>query len=120
MLGSFVLSEGYYDAYFSKAQKVRTLVRNRLQEIFGGFDFIVLPTSPVAAWKKSEKAENPLSEYMADIYTVLASLAGMPAISVPSGNNSGGLPLGIQLIAPAGSDKKLVGFCKDITDWHNI
>lgn len=121
MLGSFVLSEGYYDAYYSKAQKVRSLVRRRLEEVFMDFDFIVLPASPVAAWKITGKEEkDPLSEYMADIYTVLASLAGIPAISVPSGNNSENLPLGMQMIAPAGKDKKLIEFTKDITDWHNF
>ncbi len=120
MLGSFVLSEGYYDAYFSKAQKVRTLVRNRIEAIFSDFDFVALPTSPVAAWKKDEKQTNPLSEYMADIYTVLASLAGTPAVSVPAGNNSEGLPLGIQLIANSGDDKKLVKFTEHITNWHNF
>lgn len=99
MLGTFVLSAGYYDAYFIRAQKVRQLLRNKIQLIFNDFDFILLPTSPVTAFKAGEKIEDPISMYLADIYTVMANLAGIPAISLPLFKHSNGMPFGLQVMA---------------------
>jgi aspartyl-tRNA(Asn)/glutamyl-tRNA(Gln) amidotransferase subunit A len=108
MLGTFVLSSGYYDAYYSKAQKVRRLVKNKTEEIFQEFDFIISPTSPTTAFKIGEKSENPLAMYLADIFTVHANIAGNPALSIPYGKDREGLPIGIQLMAPIGKDSDLL------------
>jgi aspartyl-tRNA(Asn)/glutamyl-tRNA(Gln) amidotransferase subunit A len=112
MLGTFVLSTGYYDAYYSKAQKVRRLVKNKTEEIFNDFDFIISPTSPTTAFKIGEKSDNPLAMYLADIFTVHANIAGNPAISIPYGNDNVGLPIGIQLMAPKGNDADLLSVAK--------
>ena len=80
LLGTFVLSAGYYDAYYSKAQKVRALIQNRLQELFTTYDFIVMPTVPTTAWRLGEKLNDPVAMYLADIFTVIANLAGIPAV----------------------------------------
>lgn len=108
MLGTFVLSSGYYDAYYTKAQKVRRLVKNKTEEIFENFDFIISPTSPTTAFKIGEKSENPLAMYLADIFTVHANIAGNPALSIPYGYDNDGLPIGIQLMAPIGKDADLL------------
>jgi aspartyl-tRNA(Asn)/glutamyl-tRNA(Gln) amidotransferase subunit A len=97
MLGTYALSAGYYDAYYLKAQKVRTLLIHDFEEAFKKVDVIVSPTAPTAAFKLGEKTEDPLAMYLADIYTVTANLAGIPAISVPCGNNREGLPIGLQI-----------------------
>lgn len=99
MLGTFVLSAGYYDAYFTRAQKVRKLLTDTIQLIFKDFDFILLPTSPVTAFKAGEKMDDPISMYLADIYTVMANLAGIPAISIPLFQHSNGMPFSLQLMA---------------------
>lgn len=99
MLGTFVLSAGYYDAYFTKAQKVRRLVNDRIAEIFKNYDFIILPASPVTAFKAGEKMDDPVSMYLADIYTVMANLAGCPAISLPLFRHSNGMPFGLQIMS---------------------
>lgn len=99
MLGTFVLSAGYYDAYFTRAQRVRHLLTQHIQLIFKDFDFIILPTSPVPAFKIGEKMEDPIAMYLADIYTVMANLAGIPAISIPLFRHSNGMPFGLQLMA---------------------
>lgn len=98
MLGTYVLSAGYYDAYYRKAQKVRRLIREDFEKAFREVDFIISPTTPTTAFGIGEKIEDPLSMYLSDIYTVSANLAGIPAISVPAGFDSKGLPFGIQLI----------------------
>lgn len=105
MLGTFVLSAGYYDAYFTRAQKVRKLLIDKIQLIFSdlptgqaGFDFILLPGSPVTAFKAGEKMNDPIAMYLADIYTVTANLAGIPAISLPLFTHSNGMPFGLQLM----------------------
>lgn len=104
MLGTFVLSSGYYDDYYIKAQKVRTLIKNDFQKCFdldnNGVHLIVSPTSPTTAFKVGERASDPLKMYMEDIFTAPAKMAGLPAISVPSGLDSSGLPIGLQIIAP--------------------
>lgn len=99
MLGTFVLSAGYYDAYYQKAQKVRRLIRNKVEALFKTYDFLISPVAPTPAFKLGENTQDPLVMYMADIYTVLASLSGIPAIALPLGNNRAGLPLSMQLMA---------------------
>lgn len=99
MLGTFVLSAGYYDAYFTRAQKVRKLLTDKIQLIFRDFDFILLPTSPVTAFKTGEKMDDPIAMYLADIYTVMANLVGVPAISIPLFKHSNGMPFGLQVMA---------------------
>lgn len=98
ILGTYVLSSGYYDAYYGRAQKVRTLIRRDFINAYQEADVILTPTSPTSAWKRGEKTENPLSMYLADIYTIGVNLAGLPAISVPCGFTASGLPIGLQLI----------------------
>jgi len=113
MLGSFVLSEAYYDAYFTKAQQIRTMIKQQIQDIFSRYDFIILPTAPSVAWPIAQKPTDPLEIYLSDIYTVLANLAGVPAISIPSGKNKEGLSFGIQLMADVKEDKKLIQFIQN-------
>ncbi|PYT06431.1 MAG: Asp-tRNA(Asn)/Glu-tRNA(Gln) amidotransferase GatCAB subunit A [Acidobacteria bacterium] len=98
MLGTYVLSAGYYDAYYLKAQKVRTLLRRDFEEAFRKSDIILTPTSPTPAFRLGEKTEAPLEMYLSDIFTATANLAGLPAISIPCGLASGRLPVGLQLI----------------------
>ena len=98
ILGTYVLSSGYYDAYYKKAQKVRTLVTNEFNKAFEKYDVILTPTSPTVAFKIGEKSENPLEMYLADICTVSVNIAGLPGISVPCGVDSQGMPIGMQLI----------------------
>jgi aspartyl-tRNA(Asn)/glutamyl-tRNA(Gln) amidotransferase subunit A len=99
LLGTFVLSAGYYDAYYLKAQKVRTLIRRDFEKAFEEFDVICSPTSPTPAFRIGEKANDPLAMYLSDIYTLPASLAGIPAISVPCAPTRSGLPVGLQVMA---------------------
>ncbi|WP_145712107.1 Asp-tRNA(Asn)/Glu-tRNA(Gln) amidotransferase subunit GatA [Chitinophaga japonensis] len=98
LLGTFVLSAGYYDAYYTKAQQVRRLVVDKLSEILSAYDAILMPTVPSTAFKIGEKTSDPIAMYLADIYTVLANLAGVPAISVPLRRHSNGMPFGVQII----------------------
>lgn len=99
MLGTFVLSAGYYDAYFTKAQRVRQLVWEKTSKIFEDCDFIIMPTSPVTAFKAGEKMNDPIAMYLADIYTVMANLVGCPAIALPLFKHSNGMPFGLQVMA---------------------
>src|SRR5438270_4237043 len=98
MLGTYALSAGYYDAYYLKAQRVRTLLTRDFEEAFKKVDAIITPTSPTAAFKLGEKADDPLSMYLADIYTVTADLVGIPGISIPCGKTKEGLPIGMQIL----------------------
>jgi aspartyl-tRNA(Asn)/glutamyl-tRNA(Gln) amidotransferase subunit A len=98
MLGTFVLSSGYYDAYYEKAQRVRSMLANDFAEAFKKCDVIATPTAPTPAFKIGEKSNDPLAMYLSDIYTVTVNLAGVPAVSVPCGRSSAGLPIGMQLI----------------------
>ena len=98
MLGTYALSAGYYDAYYLKAQKVRTLLTRDFEESFRKVDAIVTPTSPTAAFRLGEKSNDPLAMYLADIYTVTADLAGIPGISVPCGETKDKLPIGLQIL----------------------
>jgi aspartyl-tRNA(Asn)/glutamyl-tRNA(Gln) amidotransferase subunit A len=99
MLGTFVLSAGYYDAYFTRAQQVRQLVRSQLDEIFKNYHFLIMPTSPSTAWHFGEKSQDPIAMYLADIYTVMANLTGNPAISLPLFRHSNKMPFGLQLLS---------------------
>jgi aspartyl-tRNA(Asn)/glutamyl-tRNA(Gln) amidotransferase subunit A len=107
MIGTYVLSSGYYEAYYKKAALVRTKLINEFNDAFNSVDFLVGPTSPITAFKVGEKIDDPLKMYLIDIMTVAANLTGSPAISVPAGV-SGGLPVGLQIIAPWGKDKSLL------------
>jgi aspartyl-tRNA(Asn)/glutamyl-tRNA(Gln) amidotransferase subunit A len=98
MLGTYALSSGYYDAYYLKAQRVRTLLTRDFEEAFQKVDAIVTPTAPTPAFKIGEKSDDPLSMYLADIYTVTADLAGIPGISIPCGETKSGLPIGLQVL----------------------
>jgi aspartyl-tRNA(Asn)/glutamyl-tRNA(Gln) amidotransferase subunit A len=108
MLGTYVLSSGYYDAYYSKAQKVRALVKRDYQTAFEKCDAILTPTSPTTAFKIGEKSDDPLAMYLTDIYTVSANLAGVPGISIPCGLSSEGLPIGTQLVGNFWSEDVLL------------
>lgn len=99
MLGSFVLSAGYYDAYFTRAQRVRRLLFDQVEDIFRNYDFIIMPTSPVTAFRAGEKTDDPIAMYLADIYTVMANLTGIPAISLPLFRHSNGMPFGLQVMS---------------------
>jgi aspartyl-tRNA(Asn)/glutamyl-tRNA(Gln) amidotransferase subunit A len=110
MLGTFVLSAGYYDAYFTRAQKVRKLLFDQTQLIFRDFDFILLPTSPSVAFKIGEKMDDPISMYLADIYTVMANLVGIPAISLPLYKHSSGMPFGLQVMSDQFNELSLLRF----------
>ena len=99
MIGTYVLSAGYYDAYYLKALKVRQLIANDFSKVFKKCDFLLTPTTPGVAFGVDEKQDNPLEMYLNDVLTVPASLAGLPAISIPSGLNNEGLPIGLQIIS---------------------
>ncbi|MGV3684548.1 MAG: Asp-tRNA(Asn)/Glu-tRNA(Gln) amidotransferase subunit GatA [Daejeonella sp.] len=116
VLGTFVLSAGYYDAYYAKAQKVRRLIRDKTDEILAEYDFIMTPTAPAPAFTIGEASDDPVVNYLADIFTVQASLAGIPAISLPSGNNRAGLPLGIQFLGKRFEEGELLSFSKNIEE----
>ena len=108
MLGTYALSAGYYDAYYLKAQKARALIARDFVEAFAKVDCIVTPTSPVPAFKLGERTADPLQMYLADIYTVTGSLAGVPGISVPCGNTAAGLPVGLQIFGPHFGEEKVL------------
>ena len=108
ILGTYVLSSGYYDAYYKKAQQVRTLVSNEFSKAFEKYDVILTPTSPVTAFNIGEKSNNPLEMYLADICTVSVNIAGVPAISIPCGVDSNGLPIGMQLIGNKFEEEKIL------------
>ncbi len=119
MLGTFVLSAGYYDAYYTKAQKVRRLIRDSTIKILTEYDFILLPTAPTTAFAIGEKIDDPIVMYLADIFTVQASLSGLPAISLPLGKHSNGLPFGLQLIANKLEEQKLLNFSASLVLTNN-
>ncbi len=114
-----MLSSGYFDAYYLQALKIRRLIQNELQENFRKMD-IILGTTPTCAFKLGEKPKNPVQNYLADIFTVAANLAGMPAVSIPAGF-SRGLPIGMQLMGNHFSEAKLLNaahYYQQCTDWH--
>jgi len=108
ILGTFVLSHGYYDAYYLRVLKVRTLIKRDFDKVFKDFDCIVTPTSPTPAFKIGEKSSDPLKMYLSDIYTISANLAGIPALSMPCGFTKCGLPVGLQLLGKAFDEKMIL------------
>jgi len=120
MLGTFVLSADYYDAYYTKAQKVRRLIKEKTDELLQAYDFLILPTAPTTAFKIGENTANPLAMYLADIFTVQASLAGVPAISLPVGRDANGLSIGLQLMTRSFEEPQLLAFSNQIMDMISV
>jgi len=114
MLGTFVLSSGYYDAYYSKGQKVRRIIHEKTKDIFKTFDFILTPSTPGTAFEFGKNSADPIKMYLEDIFTVQANIAGIPAISVPCGNHSNGLPVGLQLMCNYFEESKLLNLASKI------
>lgn len=112
LLGTFVLSSGYYEAYYGKAQKTRRLIKDQAEEVFSQYDLILSPTTPSTAFEIGREKSDPTVMYLEDIFTVQANICGMPAISLPLGKHSSGLPFGIQLMAPSFQEKQLLQFSK--------
>jgi len=121
MLGTYTLSSGYYDAYYLKALKVRSLIRGDFTRAFEQCDAIVMPVAPTTAFKIGEKMDDPLKMYLSDLYTISANLAGLPGISVPCGLDENDLPIGLQILTPAFTEGKLLRIARmfeGATDWH--
>lgn len=121
MLGTYALSSGYYEAYYRKAQQVRTLIKRDFDEAFKKIDAIITPTSPTAAFRIGEKAEDPLQMYLSDIFTISVNLAGVPAISIPCGFTSDNLPIGLQLIGKHFDEETILRIAhvyEQNTEWH--
>ena len=121
MIGTYVLSHGYYDAYYLQAQKIRRMIANDFQQAFTQCDVIAGPVAPTVAWALGEKSADPLSSYLADIYTLPASLAGLPGMSVPCGFGAHGMPVGMQLIGNYLQESRLLNVGHQLqrqTDWH--
>ncbi len=116
MLGTYVLSSGYYDAYYLRAQKVRADLRHRFQRLFESVDVILLPTSPTSAFPLGERVDDPMQMYLADVFTVFANLTGIPGISIPMGLDDGGLPVAVQVLAPAWREDNLFAVAGVIAD----
>lgn len=114
LLGTFVLSAGYYDAYYQKAQQVRRLIRDKVLALLNDYDVLLTPVTPTPAFKIGENMQDPLVMYMADIYTVLASLAGIPAVALPLGTNAEGLPLSVQLMAKHFDEQQLLNISQSL------
>ena len=121
MLGTYALSAGYYDAYYLKAQKVRTLIKRDFDEAFKRCDVIVTPTAPTTAFKLGEKTQDPLQMYLSDIYTISINLAGLPALSLPCGFDSEGMPIGLQIIGKPLDESTIFRVAynyEQATEWH--
>lgn len=108
LLGTYALSAGYHDAYYGRAQRVRRWIRGRMERVFDSVDLVLLPTAPTTAFRLGEKTADPLAMYLADAFTVTANLAGIPALNVPAGRDAEGLPVGVQLLAPAWREDRLL------------
>jgi aspartyl-tRNA(Asn)/glutamyl-tRNA(Gln) amidotransferase subunit A len=115
LLGTFVLSANYHDAYFAKAQKVRRIVRDYTRKIFSEYDFVVLPTAPTTAFPSGKFEHETVKIYLSDIFTVQANLTGIPAISVPCGKDDSGLPIGLQIMADSFKEADLLAFAQEIS-----
>ena len=113
-MGTFVLSVGYFDAYFTKAQQVRTRIIEKMSNVFEECDFIMLPSSTGIAWKKGEILDDPVSMYLSDIFTVLANLAGFPAMSVPQSSDRLSMPFGIQFMSNRYQEEVLFSLCDSL------
>ncbi|MDD2751610.1 MAG: Asp-tRNA(Asn)/Glu-tRNA(Gln) amidotransferase subunit GatA [Candidatus Omnitrophica bacterium] len=123
LLGTFALSHGYYDAYYLRALKVRTMIKQDFDQVFKEFDCILTPTSPTAAFKIAEKTSDPLKMYLSDIYTISVNLAGIPAISLPCGLTKNGLPVGLQILAKPFAEEMLFRVAhtyEQNTEWHKL
>jgi len=123
ILGTFALSHGYYDAYYLRALKVRTLIKRDFDNVFKDLDCIITPTSPTAAFRIGEKTDDPLKMYLSDIYTISVNLAGIPAISIPCGFTKKGLPVGLQLLSKHFNESALFRLAytyEQNTEWHKI
>ena len=114
MIGSFVLSSGFFDAYYMQAQKARTLLIDEFKKLFTEYDALLMPVAPTPAFKIGENASDPIKMYLADIMTVPASLAGLPAVAAPAGDSDEGLPIGVQLIGDYKSDKNLLKLVSEV------
>jgi aspartyl-tRNA(Asn)/glutamyl-tRNA(Gln) amidotransferase subunit A len=108
ILGTYVLSSGYYDAYYLSAQKVRTLIRRDFEAVFAQCDALLTPCTPTPAYRIGEKTDDPLQMYLGDIFTVTANLAGICGLSVPAGEVAGGLPVGLQVLGPAFKEENIL------------
>ena len=127
MIGTYVMSSGYYDAYYLKAQKVRKLIKNDFDDVFKKVDAILTPSTPSSAFKVGEKTNDPVSMYLNDIFTVPVNLAGLPGISIPAGLDKNNYPLGLQIIGKAFDEQNIlniayameekIDFKNKITDW---
>jgi aspartyl-tRNA(Asn)/glutamyl-tRNA(Gln) amidotransferase subunit A len=127
MIGTYVLSSGYYDAYYLKAQKVRRLIKNDFDNVFNKVDAILTPSTPTSAFKIGEKTNDPVSMYLNDIFTVPVNLAGLPAIAIPGGHDEKGFPLGLQIIGKPFEEQTIlnvaycleqkINFKNQIKDW---
>jgi aspartyl-tRNA(Asn)/glutamyl-tRNA(Gln) amidotransferase subunit A len=121
MLGTYALSAGYYDAYYLKAQKVRTLIRRDFEQVFATQDVLVTPTAPTTAFRISEKTSDPLQMYLSDIFTISVNLAGLPGLSLPCGFDRGGMPIGLQIVGRPFEEEKVLQAAyayEQATQWH--
>jgi aspartyl-tRNA(Asn)/glutamyl-tRNA(Gln) amidotransferase subunit A len=121
MLGTYALSAGYYDAYYLKAQRVRTLISQDFEQAFKRCDVIITPTAPTTAFKLGEKTEDPLAMYLSDIYTISINLAGLPAVSLPCGFDNNQMPIGMQLIGKHFDETTILRVAhryEQSTEWH--
>jgi len=121
MLGTYALSAGYYDAYYLKAQKVRTLIKQDFDQAFAAVDVILAPTSPTTAFRIGEKVDDPLQMYLTDVFTLPASLAGIVGACIPCGFDSAGLPIGLQIMGTAFDESTVLRAAhayQQVTDWH--
>jgi len=121
MIGAYALSSGYYDAYYSQAQKLRRLISNDFNNVFEDCDVIMGPTTPSPAFVAGSRSDDPVSMYLNDIYTIPANLAGLPAASIPAGFTCAGLPVGLHITAPYLQEAKLLNIAhkfQQATDWH--
>jgi aspartyl-tRNA(Asn)/glutamyl-tRNA(Gln) amidotransferase subunit A len=116
MLGTFVLSASYYDAYFTKAQKVRRLIKDYTENLLNDFDYIIMPTTPSTAFKFGEHSGDPVAMYLEDLFTVQASVSGVPAISIPNGKDKSGMPIGLQVISNSFKEAELYAFSNYLTE----
>lgn len=114
MLGTFVLSASYYDAYYTKAQKARRLIKEYTDNLLSEYDFLVCPTTPTTAYKLGEKTSDPLQMYLGDLFTVQANVVGLPAISIPNGLDNDGMPIGFQVMAGAFEEASLLAFAEEL------
>jgi len=121
LIGTYVLSHGYYDAYYIRAQKLRRLIAQDFRDAFEKCDVIMGPTTPTTAFKLGEKSADPVQMYLSDIYTIAVNLAGLPGMSMPCGFDSGGLPVGLQIIGNYFDEARMLNVAHQYqlaTDWH--